>query len=157
MVFFTKHYKKFQTSPEFSSVFATAPCVWLGSQLSLGKDRHLLRLQLISKTTESSKKATNSNEHSPFHITVEFFSCPRHLSGHEDRNPTCLWWVFVRRCRWRNLSQSVHRFPQMLHRMIAAVSPSSWLSHIGWNKIFSHATLDLQETSDKCLWYWQTL
>lgn len=44
---------------------------------------------------------------------------------------TCLWWVLVRRWRWRNRSQSVQRFPHTLHKMIAAVSPSSWLSHIG--------------------------
>lgn len=45
---------------------------------------------------------------------------------------TCLWWERVRRWRWRKRSQSVHRFPHALHRMMAAVSPSSWLSHIGW-------------------------
>lgn len=45
--------------------------------------------------------------------------------------PTCLWWERVRRCRWRKRSQSVQRLPQMLHRMMAAVSPSSWLSHMG--------------------------
>lgn len=44
---------------------------------------------------------------------------------------TCLWWERVRRCRWRKRSQSVQRLPHMLHRMMAAVSPSSWLSHMG--------------------------
>lgn len=44
---------------------------------------------------------------------------------------TCRWWERVRRCRWRNRSQSVHRLPHMLQRMMAAVSPSSWLSHMG--------------------------
>lgn len=37
----------------------------------------------------------------------------------------------MRRCRWRKRSQSVQRLPHMLHRMMAAVSPSSWLSHMG--------------------------
>lgn len=46
-------------------------------------------------------------------------------------NLTCLWWERVRLCRWRKRSQSVQRFPHMLHRMMAAVSPSSWLSHMG--------------------------
>lgn len=44
---------------------------------------------------------------------------------------TCLWWERVRLCRWRKRSQSVQRLPHMLHSMMAAVSPSSWLSHMG--------------------------
>ena len=44
---------------------------------------------------------------------------------------TCLWCARLLLWRCRNLSQSAHRLPQSKHKMIAGVSPSSWLSQVG--------------------------
>ena len=77
--------------------------------------------------------------HDTFHNLINL-SLPRWLTNNafknlikrrEDVVYTCLWWRRFLRCRCKNLSQSAHRLPHSIHRMMAGVSPSSWLSHVG--------------------------
>ena len=44
---------------------------------------------------------------------------------------TCLEWCLVLLRRWKNLSHLAHKLPQLSQRMIASVSPSSWLWQVG--------------------------
>ena len=58
-------------------------------------------------------------------------SCRFTLMASSSSLNTCLAWWRVLRWRCRKRSQSAQRLPQVSHRMMASVSPSSWLSHVG--------------------------
>ena len=55
---------------------------------------------------------------------------------------TCLVCARILRLRCRKRSQSLHRLPHSSQRMIASVSPSSWLSHVGRAVLTSAALED---------------
>lgn len=106
----------------------------------------LVRVPPSRYSTKAFKVLESAKARSQNSLVLPQPSCSSTLMASSSSLHTWRWWFLVFLCKCRNLSQSAHRLPQLLHCMTALVSPSSWLVHVGLGGVGPSALLHWPKT-----------